>query len=144
MQQQYCIIELGRPQLHVLWSITLAQRLGAYRSCKTFFASDCLFDKGYHFARYIKLLGANLGLTPEIHDKVRGKTDVFFFFFQSLIIFTGKNWDMLFPSNFCKLPSGKDTMLLPIQGPLLNQVLCSLGGPAQRTGRLAHSPGSLF
>ena len=80
MQQQYCIIELGRPQLHVLWSITLAQRLGAYRSCKTFFASDCLFDKGYHFARYIKLLGANLGLTPEIHDKVRGKTDVFFFF----------------------------------------------------------------
>lgn len=80
MQQQYCIIELGRPQLHVLWSITLAQRLGAYRSCKTFFASDCLFDKGYHFARYIKLLGANLGLTPEIHDKVRGKTDGFFFF----------------------------------------------------------------
>lgn len=38
---------------------------------------------------------------------------------------------MLFPSNFCKLPSGKDTMLLPIQGPLLNQVLSSLGGPAQ-------------
>ena len=82
MQQQYCIIELGRPQLHVLWSITLAQRLGAYRSCKTFFASDCLFDKGYHFARYIKLLGANLGLTPEIHDTVRGKTDGFFFFFS--------------------------------------------------------------
>ena len=40
MQQQYCIIELGRPRLHLLWSITLAQCLGAYRSCKTFFASD--------------------------------------------------------------------------------------------------------
>ena len=87
MQQQYCIIELGRPQLHLLWSITLAQRLGAYRSCKTFFASDCLFDKGYHFARYIKLLGANLGLTPEIHDKVRGKTDGFFFFFFRASLF---------------------------------------------------------
>lgn len=40
MQQQCCIIELGRPLLHLLWSITLAQRLGAYLDCKTFFASD--------------------------------------------------------------------------------------------------------
>ena len=118
----------------VPWSLSELQDILCFRLC--------LFDKGYHFARYIKLLGANLGLAPEIHDKVRGKTDGFFF--QSLIIFTGKNWDMLFASNFCKLPSGKDTMLLPIQGPLLNQVLGSLGGPAQRTGRLAHPPGSLF
>lgn len=40
MQQQCCIIEVGRPPLHRLWSITLAQRLGAYRDCKAFFASD--------------------------------------------------------------------------------------------------------
>lgn len=40
MQQQCHIIELGRPPLHLLWSITLAQSLGAYRGSKTFFASD--------------------------------------------------------------------------------------------------------
>lgn len=40
MQPQCRIIELGRPLLHLLWSITLAQRLGAYRGCKTVFASD--------------------------------------------------------------------------------------------------------
>lgn len=118
------------------WSLSELQDILCFRLC--------LFDKGYHFARYIKLLGANLGLASEIHDKVRGKTHGFFFFFRASLFLPEKNWDMLFPSNFCKLPSGKDTMLLPIQGPLLNQVLSSLGGPAQRTGRLAHSPGSLF
>ena len=40
MQQQCCIIEAGRPLLHLLWSITLAQPLRAYQGCKTFFASD--------------------------------------------------------------------------------------------------------
>ena len=68
-----------------------------------------------------------------------------FFFFRSLIIFTEKKkMGYVISIKICKLPSGKDTMLLPIQCPLLNQVLGSLGGPAQRTGRLAHSPGSLF
>lgn len=84
-----------------------------------------------------------MGLAQEIHDKVRGKTDGFFFFRASLFLLE-KKMGYVISIKICKLPSGKDTMLLPIQCPLLNQVLGSLGGPAQRTGRLAHSPGSLF
>lgn len=79
MQQQCRIIELGRPLLHLPWSITLAQCLGAYRGCKTFFASDfAFFDKGYHFAICRKRRCANLGLSPEIYDKVRGMLMVVF------------------------------------------------------------------
>jgi hypothetical protein len=40
MQSLRHIIELGRPPLCLPWSITLALCLGAYQSCKTFFASD--------------------------------------------------------------------------------------------------------
>ncbi|KAI4586563.1 hypothetical protein MJG53_004350 [Ovis ammon polii x Ovis aries] len=51
------------------WSLSELQDILCFRLC--------LFDKGYHFARYIKLLGANLGLASEIHDKHIEKQTVF-------------------------------------------------------------------
>lgn len=67
-----------------------------------------------------------------------------FFFFRASLFLLEKKKGYVISIKICKPSSGKDTMLLPIQCPLLNQVLGSLGGPAQRTGRLAHSPGSYF
>lgn len=123
----------------VPWSLSGVQDILCFRLF--------LFDKGYHFASYRKLWCANLGLAPEIHDKVRGILMVFFFFRASVIYFFfslyWKNWDTSFPSSLSELPSSKDTMLLLIQGPS-GTILSSLGCPAQRTGRLTHPSGSLF
>lgn len=144
MQQQCCIIELGRPLLDLLWSITLAQCFGACRGYKAVLCFRlCLFDESYHFARCRKLLYANLGLLPDIHDKIRGMLMVLFLFFQvSFLFIHWKNWNTSFSLSLHESLNSKDTMLLLIQGPFYTKFrLSTLFSSGAR--RLIHPSGSL-